>query len=105
LKEELMHYLRVAYNFRKITKTISLKPNILAISHLGTDTYEDVYGKKQLLNGSNGITLNANIIGDFEINNRSVIEVSLATPFVVKDIRPDGLTRQFTASIEYKFSF
>ena len=75
------------------------------IYHLDEDSYEDIFSKRQQLNGSKGITLNANIIGNYRINNRNSIELSLAAPFVVRDIRPDGLTRKFTAAIEYQFSF
>jgi hypothetical protein len=97
--------LRAAYNIKKLAKNISLKPNILAIYHLGEDSYENIYSMRTNLVGSKGLTLNANLIGNYAINKSSSIELSVAAPFLVRDVRADGLTRKFTAGIEYKFSF
>jgi hypothetical protein len=97
--------IRAAYDIKKAAKNISLKPNILAIYHLADDSYEDIFSMRRTLTGSQGLTLNANIIGKYAINKSSSIELSLAAPFVVRDVRPDGLTRKFTAGLEYKFSF
>ncbi len=97
--------LRAAYNIKKAGNKFSFKPNLLAIYHLGKDSYEDIYAKRQLLPGSDGLTLNANVIAKYAINKTNSIELSLAAPFVVREVRPDGLTREFTAGIEYKISF
>jgi hypothetical protein len=97
--------IRASYDIKKVAKNISLKPNILAVYHLADDSYEDIFSIRRSLTGSRGLTLNANIIGKFVINNSSSIELSLAAPFVVRDVRPDGLTRKFTAGLEYRFSF
>lgn len=97
--------LRAAYNIKKPGKAFFLKPNVLAIYHLGEDTYENLYGKRQSLAGSQGLTLNANVIAGFAIDKKNVLELSLAAPFVVRSIRPDGLTREFTVGVEYKVSF
>ena len=97
--------LRVAYEIKTRSKQFNLKPNILAIYHTGKDSYEDLFSKRQVLNGSEGLTLNANIIGNYRFNVRNALELSLATPFLVRDIRPDGLTRKYTVAIEYQYSF
>lgn len=97
--------LRAAYNIKTKGMKFSLKPNILAIYHVGEDTYEDIYGKRQNLAGSQGLTLNANVIAGLAINKKNALELSVAAPFVVRDIRPDGLTREFTVGLEYKLSF
>ncbi len=97
--------LRAAYNIKKAGSKFSFKPNLLAIYHLGKDSYEDIYAKRQQLQGSDGLTLNANVIAKYAINKTNSIELSLAAPFVVRKVRPDGLTREFTAGIEYKISF
>ena len=97
--------LRAAYNFKKITTHLTLKPNLLAIYHIGEDSYEDIFAKRQTLTGSKGLTINANIIANYSFNNRGNIDISLATPLVVREIRPDGLTRKFTIGIAYMFSF
>lgn len=97
--------LRVAYNIKRGGTKFSFKPNVLAVYHLGEDSYENIFSKRQILTGSNGLTLNANIIGKYALTAKSSLELSVAAPFVVRNIRPDGLTRKFTAGIEYKISF
>ena len=42
---------------------------------------------------------------DYEINSKNIIQLNLGMPFIVRDIRPDGLTRSFIANIEYKIKF
>ncbi len=97
--------LRVGYHVKTPGKKISFKPAVLAIYHVAKDSYEDIYGKRQLLEGSQGLTLNANIISKYSIGKTASIELSLAAPFAVRQLRPDGLTREFTAGVEYKISF
>ena len=95
--------LRATYTY--IHSKFTFKPNVLFLYHLGEDTYENIFGKRETINGSDGLTINGNLITGYEINNKNSIELSLATPFVVREIRPDGLTRSFTAGIIYKVSF
>lgn len=97
--------LRVAYNIQKNESRFSFKPNLLAIYHLGEDSFENIYAQRQQLAGSKGLTLNANIIGRYMFSKKQSIELSMAAPLIVRDIRPDGLTRSFTAAMEYKISF
>ncbi len=96
---------RAAFNIKKPGSKFSFKPNLLALYHLGKDSYEDIYAKRQVLEGSDGLTLNANVIAKYAINKANSIELSVAAPFVVREVRPDGLTRAFTAGVEYKISF
>lgn len=97
--------LRAAYTINKTGSRFSFKPNLLAVYHLGEDSYENIFSQRQSLTGSKGLTLNANIIGKYAINTKSSLELSVAAPFAVRDLRPDGLTRKFTAGVEYRFSF
>ncbi len=82
-----------------------LKPNVLTIYHLGNDYYRDVFNERQVINESSGLTVNINLITTYKINDVNSIEVSLATPLLVREIRPDGLTRSFTAGISYNYNF
>lgn len=95
--------LRVTYSH--IMNRFTFKPNVLLIYHLGQDSYETIYGQRENIPGSDGLTINANLIGAYAINARNSIELSVATPFVVRKVRPDGLTRSFTAGVIYKVSF
>jgi len=91
---------RITYSRETTNKKFVFKPNVLFIYHLGEDSAEDIFGKRYSIDGSSGLTINGNIISAYNFKNNS-LELSLATPFVVRTIRPDGLTRSFTAAISY----
>ena len=38
-------------------------------------------------------------------DKQSNLELSIAAPFLVRDIRPDGLTRSFVLGLQYQYSF
>ncbi|CAM3484543.1 Transporter [Flavobacterium longum] len=92
--------LRATYTLDRVVRGVTFKPNLLAIYHLGDDTYEDVNGQRRPIDGSRGLTINGNLIVEKNLTSGSII-LSLATPFVVRDARPDGLTRSFTAALGY----
>lgn len=96
---------RTTYSYKTTNQKFTFKPNVLFIYHLGEDSYETIYGKKENIIGSDGLTINGNLIGSYAINFKNSIELSIATPLVVRTIRPDGLTRSFTAGLIYKVSF
>lgn len=95
---------RVSYNF-KTGERFSIRPSLLGIYHEANDTYLDDAKNRRPIYNSRGLTLNANVFVDYHLKNGNGFELSLGTPFVVRDQRPDGLTRSFVASIEYQFSF
>jgi hypothetical protein len=97
--------LRTAYTFNAKNKKWFFKPNVIAIYHLENDTYEDIFGKKQEIKKSQGITINASLITDYNINNENSLRLNIAAPLLVREIRPDGLTRAFIASISYQYKF
>lgn len=96
---------RVGYPLKLKKGKWNFNPNLLAIYHLGEDSYENVFGKRENIDGSSGLTLNANLQMSYRINQRRSLQLSLATPFVVRDARPDGLTRSFVASVSYQFGW
>lgn len=96
---------RVGYPLQVKKGKWNFNPNLLAIYHLGEDSYENVFGKRENINGSSGLTLNANLQVGYKISQRQSLQLSLATPFVVRDTRPDGLTRSFVASVSYQFGW
>jgi hypothetical protein len=95
---------RVSYNF-KTEGRFSVRPSLLGIYHETNDTYQDNNKVRRAIFNSKGLTLNANVFIDYRFKNGSGVELSLGTPFIVRDQRPDGLTRSFVASLEYQFSF
>ena len=96
---------RSMYTFKSKSQKFTYKPNFLFIYHVGNDSYEDIFGNRQEIQNSEGLTVNANLISNYKINETNRIEASLAFPFVVREIRPDGLTRAVTLGINYKYSF
>ena len=95
---------RTSYRF-KLNDRFSIRPSLLGIYHTGNDTYEDSNKIRRAIFNSNGITLNANVFFDYRLKKGNGFELSLGAPFIVRDQRPDGLTRSFVASLEYQFSF
>ncbi|WP_240976718.1 hypothetical protein [Flavobacterium rivulicola] len=96
---------RTTYTYQTPNKKFTFKPNMLFLYHLGEDSYENIFSQRETIKGSDGLTINGNLITSYTLNSKSSLELSLATPFVVRDIRPDGLTRAFTAGLIYKVSF
>jgi hypothetical protein len=95
---------RVSYNF-KTGKRFSIRPSLLGIYHLANDTYADDNKVSRQIYNSRGLTLNGIAFFDYRLKNGSGFELALGTPFIIREQRPDGLTRSFVASIEYQFSF
>lgn len=96
--------LRTGY-YIPLGSTVTIKPNLLGIYHLGRDTYENRFGKITSIQHSEGLTLNAGIVISKQFKNATQFEFIAATPFVVREIRPDGLTREAAFSLQYSISF
>lgn len=96
---------RTTYTLNTKSKKFSFKPNVLFIYHLGEDSFLTIFGKRENFIGSKGLTINGNLMSSYNISKQKSIELSIASPLVVRDIRPDGLTRSFVAAVHYKFSF
>lgn len=97
--------LRFSYNFDLNNSKFSIRPSLLGIYHLGNDSYSDMNKMRIEIDKSRGLTLNGNVFVGYRVNKTSALELSAGAPFVVRTNRPDGLTRSFVASLEYKFSF
>ena len=85
----------------KLSSTLTIKPNLLAIYHLGKDTYQNRFGKTTLINGSEGLTLNGGLIATKQFKNHHGLELIAATPFIARDVRADGLTRKAAFTVQY----
>ena len=96
--------LRFSYNF-DLDKKFSIRPSLLSIYHETNDTYLDANKIRREIEKSAGLTVNGNVFVDYRLTNGSAFELSLGTPFIIRTNRPDGLTRSFVASLEYKFNF
>lgn len=96
---------RTTYTVKPTNSKFTFKPNILFIYHLGEDTFENQLNQRETIEGSDGLTINGNLLTVYQLNKRNSIEFSLATPFLVREIRPDGLTRGFVAGVNYRILF
>lgn len=96
--------LRVSYPISAGSK-FRITPGILPIYHLKNDTYTDELNVEKEIAGSSGLTLNGNLYLDYQINTRNALQLNLGMPFVVRETRPDGLTRSFILNMEYRNRF
>ena len=98
--------LRVGYDIAT-TKKWKLNAGLLSIYHLRKDTYIDgnVSNKPIDLHGSDGLTLNGTFSVWYKPNSKFSLGFTGGVPFVVRDSRPDGLTRSFVVSPELIFHF
>lgn len=96
--------LRVSYPI-KISPKFMLTPSVLPIYHLLNDKYTDEFNVEKEIVGSQGLTLNGNVYIDYELTSKSIVQLNVGMPFIVREARPDGLTRSFIANIEYRIKF
>jgi hypothetical protein len=96
---------RTTYRLKTTNEKFTFKPNLLFIYHLGEDSFENIFGQRETIENSDGLTINGNLIVSYKLNKNSYLETSIATPFVVRKERPDGLTRAITLGLSYKVNF
>ncbi|MCA0931775.1 hypothetical protein LCM02_04875 [Lutimonas saemankumensis] len=82
-----------------------LTPSLLPIYHLANDKYTDKDGTELEIDGSQGLTLNGNLYLDYYLDEKQALQFNVGSPFIVREVRPDGLTRSFVASLEYRIRF
>lgn len=97
--------LRASYSYWTKNEKLLIKPNIMSIYHLGNDTFENVSGERIEILDSRGLTVNINLLTEYYFNKKHAIRFNLATPLLVREIRPDGLTRSFVSSLSYIIKF
>ncbi len=89
----------------EISNKIKFTPSILSIYHFTEDYFTNILNEKIKIENSEGLTMNANLYFDYSFNKKHSIQVNLGVPFVVRKIRPDGLTRSFICNFEYIYEF
>jgi hypothetical protein len=97
--------LRLGYILETKNKKWTFRPNALAIAHLGEDSYENIFGDREDIDGSSGLTINLNLQGQYKIAQQKAIGFSIASPVIVRENRPDGLTRSLILSLNYLVGF
>lgn len=94
--------LRASYVISVFEESLRLHGSLLPIYHIANDTYVDTAGVRRDIAGSRGVTLNVAILAEYILNPFNRIEVTIAAPLVVRDRRPDGLTRSILIGVEYR---
>ncbi|MEN9336729.1 MAG: hypothetical protein RLZZ500_1716 [Bacteroidota bacterium] len=97
--------LKVGYRYAIIPQKFSLTPSLLAVYHLGEDSFTNIFNQQVALEGSSGLTVNGVINAVYSFQKNQQIECTLATPFAVREVRPDGLTRSLVFALQYNYSF
>ncbi len=97
---------RITYNLKSSSK-IKFSGGLLGIIHLGQDTYFNtkVSNNPIKLKGSKGLTLNATLGAWYLINKNIYLGIICGAPLIVREIRPDGLTRSFVFNPEISIKF
>lgn len=96
--------LRVSYPI-EVADSFKITPSLLPIYHLTEDSYKNLVGNEIFIEGSSGLTVNANAYFDYALNDTNALQLSIGIPLKVRDARPDGLTRKFVANLEYSIKF
>ncbi len=98
--------LRVGKNFNLGNKLI-LNAGVLSIFHLGEDEYIDanISNDPIAIKGSDGVTVNITGAVWWQVNNRTRLGFTGGVPVVSRDVRPDGLTRNFVFAPEISLNF
>jgi hypothetical protein len=102
----LLHLSRII----PMSDRITITPGLLGIYHLDEDTfieYEGIADNPVVypITGSDGLTLNGTVFVDIKSGADGSFSFNLGFPFVVREARPDGLTRSFVAGAGYSLRF
>jgi hypothetical protein len=96
--------LRMARIF-PLTEKLTVVAGLLPIYHVGEDTFLGFDGNTHNIEGSAGLTLNATGHFILKAGDKNKFGFNIGFPIVVREARPDGLTRSFVAGVEYAYSF
>jgi hypothetical protein len=90
-----------------VSAAVSISAGLLGIYHLGNDTYFNANESPMpiAITGSQGLTLNATAKLWWRLNERTELGIAGGIPLVVRQVRPDGLTRQYVLQPEIRFRF
>lgn len=95
---------RISYP-QKFYRNLTLTYSILPIYHLANDEFTNITGIEKEIGGSQGLTFNVNLYLDYALDETNFIELNFGMPLLTRDSRPDGLTRGYVLSLEYKTKF
>ena len=86
-------------------KKLSFSTGLLAIYHLQNSSIIDDSGNRSEVENSKGLTLNITGNGQYNFSYRSGFNLTFGFPIIVREARPDGLTRLFVVSSSFIYQF
>ena len=88
-------------------KSSKVNVGVLSIYHVANDTYVNgnFSNNPIAINGSEGLTLNLTASATFAISKKINLGFLAGSPLVVREVRPDGLTRSFSITTDLIFNF
>lgn len=89
-------------HFVNINKKWKGALGVLPILHLDKDEITLKDGTNRILENSGGLTLNANLGLNYQLNDFNSLKLSLSAPLIIRDVRPDGLTRAVVIGIGFE---
>ena len=86
---------------------LTLQPGLLGILHLAEDTRSTggELPQRITIDKSAGLTLNLSVDARYPLNDRWALEAAFGSPLVVREVRPDGLTRSMVLNVGVRFGF
>ncbi len=94
--------------FTLVKNKMDIGAGVLGIYHVADDEIEYLNsGLKEFeaIQGSKGITLNITALVNFRVNEKIELGLSAGFPVIVRDARPDGLTRTAVISPSFLYRF
>lgn len=88
-----------------IKKKFDIGVGALAIYHIQNDEITLQDDSKFEIKNSKGLTLNITAAFGYRINDKMEIGLSAGFPVIVREQRPDGLTRKFVAAPSFTYRF
>lgn len=88
-------------------KNLMWNTGLLAILHMGEDEYTNPFegNRKVAIAGSSGLTLNLTGAAYYKLGKKTTLGLNAGIPLVVRNVRPDGLTRSWVIAPEISWSF
>ncbi|MEZ4759065.1 MAG: hypothetical protein R2810_04675 [Flavobacteriales bacterium] len=84
---------------------LAIQPGLLAIYHLTRTPRLTAPARAWPREGSDGPTLNLTIDARYRLNDAWTLELAYGSPMVVRDERPDGLTRSLVLNLALAYRF
>ena len=86
-------------------KKFMITPGLLGIYRLTEDKITDDTGTQEAVKGSDGLTLNITTTAAYAVSNRFDLQLMFGAPALVRDVRPDGLTRSLVLNLGFRYNF